>query len=134
MSVTDLTGVIAAIASLGALTPLAAEVTRWRKKHPPKQRQGNSVPWALFAFIGGAVTFSFATVIVIFGLTTPLTMNSASIVSLRIVVCLLSFLTVLAGSLGTARALHDSHGNTAVLGGAGILAGFGVLFAMIAVG
>jgi hypothetical protein len=134
MSVTDLTGIIAAIASLGALAPLAAEVTQWHSKHPSKQHHGEPVPWALLAFIGGAVTFSFAAVIIIFGLTTSLAMSSPSVVSLRTALCVLSFLTVLTGSLGTARALHDRRDGSAVLGGAGMLAGFGVLFAMIAIG
>jgi hypothetical protein len=80
------------------------------------------------------MTFSFAAVIIIFGLTTSLTMNSPSAASLRTALCLLSFLTVLTGSLGIARALHDRRDSTAVLGGVGMLAGFAVLFAMIAVG
>jgi fumarate reductase subunit D len=134
MPVTDLTGLIAAVASLGALTPLAAEVTQWRKKREPGQRQGDPMPWLLFAFTSGVVAFSFAAMIVIFGLTTSLAMNSGPAVSLRITVCLLSFLTVLTGSVGTARVLHGSHSNAAVLGSVGILAGFGAIFAMIAVG
>jgi hypothetical protein len=103
MSVTDLTGLIAAIASLGVLAPLAAGVLlRSHYRHlraddlasddqpPDREPADHRVP-AEFPH-------------------RPHWLPRHR------------------------RALHDNHGNAAVLGGVGMLAGFGALFAMIAVG